>query len=163
MTLVDMLVEFASTGQIGPLHCGMPLAGAEDLLGPGRAHPAIRMFGPDLDGYPYSWDGLELSVTQRQVSGICIRLSPGSTVTLPSLVLPGAESYSATVLREELIAALDTAGCGHAINSVLTFGRQSSIRTEPADVCAVFSLPRGDHEVPHRDRFYLDVLHKHIE
>ncbi|CAM5732428.1 hypothetical protein SALBM311S_12734 [Streptomyces alboniger] len=35
-----------------------------------RPHPAIRMFGPDLDGYPYSWDGLELFVTQRQVSGI---------------------------------------------------------------------------------------------
>ncbi|MER5473535.1 hypothetical protein ABZX90_26210 [Streptomyces sp. NPDC002935] len=57
VTLTDMLVDFASTGQIGPLHCGMPLAEAEDLLGPGRPHPAIQMSGPDIDGYPYSWGG----------------------------------------------------------------------------------------------------------
>ncbi|WP_277029149.1 hypothetical protein [Actinacidiphila oryziradicis] len=161
MTLIDMLVDFASTGQIGPLHCGMPLTGAEDLLGPGRPHPAIQMKGPDIDGYPYSWGGLDLVVTQRHVSGIWIRLWPGSTVKLPSLALPGAESYSATVLQEELIAALNTAGCRHEINGVLTFGEQSSIRTEPADVCAVFSLPGRDNDVPHRDRYYLDVLHKH--
>ncbi|MET9409225.1 hypothetical protein ABZX90_26205 [Streptomyces sp. NPDC002935] len=62
--------------------------------------------------------------------------------------------------REEFVAALDTAGCRHRINSVLTFGEQSSLRTEPADVCAVFSLPGRNNDVPHRDRFYLDVLHK---
>ena len=99
MTLMDLLVGFASTGRIGPLRCGMSLAGAEDLLGPGRPHPAIRLKGPDIDGYPYSWGGLDLVVTQRQVSGIWIRLWPGSTVELPSLVLLGAESHSATVHR----------------------------------------------------------------
>ena len=40
-------------------------------------------------------------------------------------------------------------------------GEQSSLITQPADVCADFSLPGRDNHVPHRDRHYLDVLHKH--
>ncbi|MET8225953.1 hypothetical protein [Streptomyces sp. NPDC005301] len=159
MTLTDLLVEFAGTGEIGPLHCGMPLAEAEKLLGPGRPHPAIRLKGPDIDGYPYAWGSLDLSVTRRHVSGIGLRLWPGSTVELPPLIRPGAGPCSATVLREDLIAALDAAGCRHEINSALTFGRQWSLLTQPADACAVFSLPGRDNDVPHRDRFYLDVLH----
>ncbi|MFG2356451.1 hypothetical protein [Streptomyces sp. NPDC048521] len=160
MTLMDVLVDFARTGRIGPLHCGMPLTEAEDLLGPGRPHPAIRLKGPDIDGYPYSWGGLELVVTQRAVSGIWISLWPGSTAKLPSLVLAESESFEATVAREELVTALDTAGCEHHVNDTLTFGEQSSILTRPADVCAVFSLPGRDNHVPHRDRHYLDVMHK---
>ncbi|MGY1584741.1 hypothetical protein [Streptomyces sp. MN13] len=161
MTLMNVLVDFARTGRIGPLHCGMPLTEAEDLLGPGRPHPAHVMKGPDIDGYPYSWRGLQLVVTQRAVSGIWINLWPGSTAKLPPLVLPDSESFKATVLREDLVTALNTAGCHHDVNPVLTFGEQSSILTQPAEVCAVFSLPGRDHHVPHRDRHYLDVMHKH--
>ncbi|MGW4034277.1 hypothetical protein ACWEFL_34120 [Streptomyces sp. NPDC004838] len=160
MTLMNVLVDFARTGRVGPLRCGMPLAEAEGLLGPGRPHPAIRMKGPDIDGYPYSWGGLKLDVTQRAVSGIRIDLWPGSAAKLPALVLPGSESFEATVLREELVAALDAAGCEHHVNDALTFGRQSSILARPADVYAVFSLPGRDNHVPHRDRHYLDVMHK---
>ena len=161
VTLMDVLVDFASTGRIGPLHCGMPLTEAEDFLGPGRPHPAILMKGPDIDGYPYSWGGLRLVVTRRAVSGIWISLWPGSTAKLPALVLPDSESFEATVLREELVVALDAAGCEHYINGTLTFGQQSSILTRPADVCAVFSLPGRDNHVPHQERHYLDVIHKH--
>ncbi|MFE9171863.1 hypothetical protein ACFYNZ_20585 [Streptomyces kebangsaanensis] len=70
MTLMDVLVAFARTGRIGSLRCGMPLTEAEELLGPGRPHPAILMKGPGTDDYPYFWGGLELVVTQRAVSGI---------------------------------------------------------------------------------------------
>ncbi|MFF9776310.1 hypothetical protein ACF1HJ_21955 [Streptomyces sp. NPDC013978] len=163
MTLMDVLVDFARTGRIGPLHCGMPLAEAEDLLGPGRPHPAIVMKGPDIDGYPYSWDGLRLDVTRRRVSGLCIDLQPGSTTKLPPLVLPASTTYEATVQREELITALNDAGCGHDVNGALTFGQQSSILTLPAGVCAVFSLPGRDNHVPHRDRHYMCVMHKHAD
>jgi hypothetical protein len=45
---MDLLVDFSLTGQIGPLRCGMSLAEAENLLGQGRPHPAIRFKGPDL-------------------------------------------------------------------------------------------------------------------
>ncbi|MFD9540169.1 hypothetical protein [Streptomyces sp. NPDC060022] len=163
MTLMDALVEFSRTGRIGPLSCGMSLDEAEDLLGPGRPHPAHILLGPDTDGYPYSWHGLRLVITQRAVSGLWINLRPGSTTKLPPLVLPDSESYGATVLREDLIAALDGADCRHEVNSTLTFGRQSSLITRPAEVCAVFSLPGRDNQVPHRDRHYLDVMHKHTD
>ncbi|MEU3460494.1 hypothetical protein ABZ721_11135 [Streptomyces sp. NPDC006733] len=139
----------------------MSLTEAEDLLGPGRPHPAHMLMGPEIDGYPYSWDGLQLVVTQRAVSGIWINLAAGSTAHLPPLVLPDSELFEATVLREELLTTLDDAGCRHVRNSTLTFGEQSSILTQPADVCAVFSVPGRHHDVPHRDRHYLSVMHKH--
>ncbi|MFZ3474942.1 hypothetical protein ACODT3_01295 [Streptomyces sp. 4.24] len=162
MTLMNVLVDFARTGRIGPLHCGMPLTEAEELLGPGRPHPAIRM-RPDIDGYPYAWDSLELAVTQRAVSGISISLRPGSTTTVPSLVLRDSESYPSTVLREDLIAGLDAVGCRHYVNDRLTFGEQSSILTRPADVCAVFFTPHRDDHVSDRGRHYLGAIHKRAD
>ncbi|WNF27977.1 hypothetical protein RI138_14710 [Streptomyces sp. C11-1] len=83
VTLVNMLVDFARTGRIGPLHRGMPLAEAEDLLGPGRPHPAHVMKGPDIDGYPYSWGWLKLDVTKRSVSGIRFHRWPVRQQTCP--------------------------------------------------------------------------------
>ncbi|WP_405641006.1 hypothetical protein [Streptomyces sp. NBC_00019] len=161
MTLMDVLVDFARTGRIGPLRCGMALSEAENLLGPGQPHPAIRLLGPDTDGYPYFWNGLQLEVTRHAVSGISIRLSPGSAADLPSLVLPESQSFEAGVVREELLTALDTAGCEHHLNDRLTFDRQSSILTRPAGVCAVFTLPGRGSRVLHQDRHYLSVMHKH--
>ncbi|MBB4710274.1 hypothetical protein [Streptomyces luteogriseus] len=161
VTLMDLLVDFARTGRIGPLHCGMPLSEAEALLGPGRPHPAIRMRGPDIDGYPYAWDGLELATAQRLVSEISIRLWPGSTTKLPPLLLPEPESCSSTVLRADLIAGLDAVGCGHDADDRLTFGQQSSILTRPAGVCAVFfPSDRDDHMSP-REHHRLGVIYKH--
>lgn len=157
---MNVLVDFARTGRMGPLHCGMPLSEAEDLLGPGRPHPVIRM-RPDIDGYPYAWNDLELVVTQRVVSGIWIRSWPGSMAKLPSLVLPDSESYPSTVLREDLIAGLDAVDCRHEVNDRLTFDEQSSILTQPADVCAVFFKPGRDEHVPDRERHYLGVIHRH--
>ncbi|MGW6918077.1 hypothetical protein ACWGB8_30330 [Kitasatospora sp. NPDC054939] len=83
-------------------------------------------------------------------------------MSLPPLVLPGSESFEGTVLREDLLAALDAVGCEHVVNDILTFDEQSSILTRPAGVCAVFGLPGRDNDVPHRDRHYLDVLHRYV-
>ncbi len=116
---------------------------------------------PDIDGYPYAWNSLELVVTQRVVSGIDIRLRPGSTTKLPPLVLPDSESHPSTVLREDLIANLDAVDCRHDVNDRLTFGEQSSILTQPANVCAVFFAPGRDDHVPHRERLYLGVIYTH--
>lgn len=157
---MNVLVDFARTGRVGPLHCGMTLSEAEELLGPGRPHPAIVMLGPDIDGYPYSWDGLQLAVTQKTISGIQLNFWAGSATKLPPLVLPASESYAASVLREDLLTALDAAGCDHCVNDNLTFGEQSSILTRPADVCAVFSRPGRRKPVPHPDRHYLIAIHK---
>ncbi|MFF5494115.1 hypothetical protein [Streptomyces aquilus] len=161
MTLLNVLVDFARTGRIGPLECGMPLAEAEELLGPGCPHPAIRMKGPDIDGYPYAWGSLKLTVTRRAVSGLGLDVYPGSTVRLPELVLPDAESYESAIDRERLLAALDDAACVYDLNDRLTFGEQSSILTRPTHVCAVFGLRDRQDQVPHPGRHYLLVMHKH--
>lgn len=161
MTLMDVLVDFSVTGQVGPLKCGMSLADAEKILGPGHPHPAIRMFGPDIDGYPYAWGGLDLVVSKRSVTGIWIRLRAGSTAHLPPLILHDSESYSASVTREELIEALDSADCLHDVNNTLTFGNQFSILTHPGEVCAVFFPPTRDNHVTDRDSLYLGAIHKH--
>ncbi|MFD1935491.1 MULTISPECIES: hypothetical protein [Nonomuraea] len=162
MTLLNLVVEFGLTGQVGPLHCGMPLDQAEEILGPGRPHPAIVMKGHDLDGYPYSWGSLDLVVTQQSVSGIWIRLRAGSNAHLPSIVLPDSHSHSATVRREAFVSALEVSGCAHEVEQSLTFGTQFSIRTQPADVCAVFFPSRKDEHVTDREGLYLGVIHKHI-
>ncbi|MER5973936.1 hypothetical protein ABT112_30200 [Streptomyces sp. NPDC002055] len=161
MTLLDLLVDFARTGRLGPLHCGMPLAEAEELLGPGHPHPAIRMKGPDIDGYPYTWGGLSLDVTRRAVSSIGLFFCPGSTIEIPAPVLPAAGPVAATVAREELIAAFDAAGCRHAVRGVLTFGRQSCVVTQPAEVSSVFVLPGRNDPVPDRERHYLRAMNTH--
>ncbi|WP_086821642.1 hypothetical protein [Allokutzneria sp. NRRL B-24872] len=161
MSLLDVLVDFARTGRVGPLRCGMSLAEAEDLLGPGRPHPAIVMKGPDINGYPYSWSALDLSVTRRTVSSIRINLWPGSTATLPPLVLPDAVPFDATVLREDMLAALDDAGCAHEVDENLTFGNQSGTLAQPAGVGMIFCLPASNTDVADRDRHYLVSIHKH--
>ncbi|MFE9636336.1 hypothetical protein [Streptomyces sp. NPDC006463] len=74
---------------------------------------------------------------------------------------PDSESYPSTVLRADLIASLDAIDCADDVNDRLTFGEQSSLLTHPANVCAVFFTPRRDDHVPHRERHYLGVLHKH--
>ncbi|GLX21995.1 hypothetical protein [Streptomyces lavendulae] len=157
---MNVLLDFAATGRIGPLHCGMPLTGAEEVLGPGRPHPQIVMKGPDFDGYPYAWGGLELVVTRRHVSGISLRLDPGSVARLPPEVLPDAGVYEATVLREDFTAALDAAGCGYVTNAVLTFDEQSAVTTRPAGVNVLFGMPARGADVPDRGRFYLEFLDK---
>ncbi|GAA3990548.1 hypothetical protein GCM10022247_06650 [Allokutzneria multivorans] len=160
MSFMDLLVDFARTGRIGPLHCGMSLAEAEDLLGPGRPHPAIVMKGPDINGYPYGWSDLDLSVTRRTVSRVRVQLWPGSTAKLPPLVLPDSESFEATVLREDMIAALDAAGCAHEVDERLTFGTQSGILTRPAGVGMIFCLPASNTDVADHERYYLHSIHK---
>ncbi|MFJ3875991.1 hypothetical protein ACIPW5_00870 [Streptomyces sp. NPDC090077] len=156
---MNVLLDFAATGRLGPLYRGMSLAEAEELLGPGRPHPQILMKGPDFDGYPYVWDGLELESTRRHVSCITIRLRPGSAVRLPSPVLPDAGAYAATVPREDFLAALDAAGCRHVPDPLLTCDEQSAVVTRPAGVHLLFARPDRDADVPDRSRFHLDLLY----
>ncbi|WP_234380707.1 hypothetical protein [Streptomyces sp. NRRL F-5122] len=81
------------------------------------------------------------------------------TAKLPPLVLPDSESFEATVLREELVAALDDVGCRHAVNSTLTFGEQSSMAVERVSRCMDTAFRRVNLEIlGNTDGF----LHAHV-
>ncbi len=158
VNLMEMLVAFAATGELGPLRCGLPLSEVEQMLGPGQPHPAIRM-RPGIDGYPYTWHSLALEVTQQHISAVELRLYPGTIVRLPRLVLAEPVVDPIAILREDLTDELDLAGCRHDINDQLTFGHQSSIIVRDTGVIAVFSLPSRSFPAPHPDRHYLDVIY----
>jgi hypothetical protein len=135
MTFLELLVEFARTGRIGPLHCGMWLSEAEDLLGDN----------------PYHWGDLELTSTGRRVSGISIRApAPGTRVDLP-LFLP-VDQPVAPVLLDELTLALNAAGARHELQP-MDIPYQRFLHIEPGGVGASFTA-RED------GRFYLLAMHK---
>jgi hypothetical protein len=152
--MMDLLVELAATGRIGPVHAGMSLAEAHELFGPGRPHPALRM-RPDLDGYPYTWGSLELEKAGEEVAKVGLRLWPGQRLELPAGLEPAGlepaglgpaglgpagrgadDGASATVERQAFLGALDDAGCPYQTYSPLTFGDQSAIRTEVGTTAA---------------------------
>ncbi|AIG74131.1 Hypothetical protein AJAP_06065 [Amycolatopsis japonica] len=80
--MMDLLIEFAGTGRVGPIHGGMTLAAASAVLGPGHPHPAIRLLGGKADGYPYRWDSLYLDVIRDRVSSIKLETWPGHTFSV---------------------------------------------------------------------------------
>lgn len=132
---MDLLVEFARTGRIGPLRCGMWLSEAEDLLG----------------GHPGQWGDLELTTSARQVTGMAIRApAPGRRFNLPARILP--DQSAAPILLDDLTLALNAAGARHELQPI-SIPRQRLLHIEPGGVAASFAaLPDG--------RFYLLVMHK---
>ncbi|SHG23175.1 hypothetical protein [Streptoalloteichus hindustanus] len=70
--VTDRLWELAATGRLGRVRPGMPLAEAEDALGPGVPHPAIKMLGPSASGYPYRWGHLALFVADGRVDEVAL-------------------------------------------------------------------------------------------
>lgn len=75
VTLMDVLVDFARTGRLGPLHCGMPLAEAEtDPAGAQPGHPPpppgvlglvgrLGGAGGCAGGTGQTWSGVTMEVT----------------------------------------------------------------------------------------------------
>ncbi|SDZ10005.1 hypothetical protein SAMN05421504_109194 [Amycolatopsis xylanica] len=123
------IFAFAASGHLGPIHCGMSLDEAETLLGPGSPHPAIRM-KPGIDGYPYYWESLALTIRGGIVEDVTVHTWPGPAIRLPLTPDP----YPAPIKREDFLKALD---CEYEVYEPLTFGSQSAIVTE-AGVQAAF-------------------------
>ena len=162
MILMEFLVDFARTGRLGPLYCGMPLAAAQDLLGPGVPHPAIRM-RPDIDGYSYYWGTLDLRITRGHVSGIGIetaRPGPDARLRLPGLILPLSPSTASVVYLDDLVAALEAAGCWlrYAPSDPVY---QRFLHVEPGDVGASFILEDTGANKRHPPRYYLLCMYRH--
>ncbi|MFD4674008.1 hypothetical protein ACFWNN_30115 [Lentzea sp. NPDC058450] len=110
--MIDVVLEFATTGRIGLVHAGMALAEAEDLLGPGRPHPALRRH-PEFDGYPIHWESLSLLKSGDRASEVNLELSPEHPLRLPEVLGSRHVGELGSVLMEDFLAALDEAACGY--------------------------------------------------
>lgn len=139
MSLLELLVEFGRTGRIGPLHCGMRLTEAEDLLGAGIP-----------GGDTYYWGDLELTVAARRVSGMSIT-GPG----LPSIILPGDRPAGPPVLLDDLTLALNAAGARHELQPIKS-AQERALRIDPGGVGAHFAATADG-------RFCLRAMYKRAD
>jgi hypothetical protein len=142
---MDILLEFAATGRIGAVRAGMPLAEAQELLGPGRPHPMLRM-QPDASGYPYLWDSLSLEVSGGMVDEVQLSLRPGGSFQVPAALWPVQGDVSATVERYAFLAALGKAGYPAEPYTPLTLTKQSAVRTDAGTV-AVFGRYEASEDI----------------
>ncbi|HEX8866518.1 MAG TPA: hypothetical protein VF821_12760 [Lentzea sp.] len=153
---MDLLLELAATGRIGPVRVGMPLAEAEALLGSGRPHPVLRA-RPDEDGYPYFWGSLSLEKTGGVVSRVEIGLRPGTRLELPPAMGSRHDGAAAAVEREAFLAALTQAGCPFVAEPRSEVPWQSYITTEAGTHGSFVEFPASD-SVPVAG-YYLVSLH----
>ncbi|AUI61351.1 hypothetical protein [Amycolatopsis sp. BJA-103] len=138
--MMDLLLEFAGSGRIGPIHGGMTLNEASEILGPGHPHPAIRMLGERADGYPYNWESLSLDITRNQVSSITLKVWPGGTFTAPSPLDQRHEPQDSTVTKHEFLAALNKAQIGYKDVEIPATDQQSAIHFVNTGVSAIFGF-----------------------
>ncbi|MBW4722289.1 hypothetical protein [Saccharothrix obliqua] len=119
---MDVLVALVTTGRIGRVRVGMSLSEAEELLGPGRPHPAIVLFGSRASGYPYRWGDLALSVSDGRVDSVA--LEPSEAIG-----------------RDEFLEALRRSGTSFEPYPELTFDGQAAFRAG-AGAVLLFSYRR---------------------
>ncbi|MFI5558053.1 hypothetical protein [Amycolatopsis japonica] len=160
--MMNLLIELAGTGAVGPIHGGMTLAEATAVLGPGHPHPAIRLLGGKADGYPHRWDSLYLTFTRDRVSSIKLEPWPGHTFSVPSPLAPEGGPYESTVTKQEFLAAVDEARIGYADDEHLTSGDQTAIRFADTAATALFA-EIDDKILPGRPGCYLLAVSKHFE
>jgi hypothetical protein len=101
MPLLDLIVEFATTGRLGPLAAGMPAAEAWAALG--------RPPEPAGDGN-YRINSLDFAVRDGAVYVLGLEHEGDFTFSLPA-ALGGQRSDHRPVTHDEVVAALAARGC----------------------------------------------------
>ena len=101
MPLLDVIVEFATTGRLGPLSAGMPAAEAWAALD----QPAE----PAGDGN-YRIDSLDFAVRDGAVYVLGLEHEGDFTFSLPA-ALGGPSSDRGPVTHDEVVTALAARGC----------------------------------------------------
>lgn len=101
MLLLDLILEFATTGRLGPLFAGMPAARAWAVLGgpPGADETGNHRFG-----------SLDLAVRDGVVHLLGLEHDGDLTFGLPE-VLGGAAAGRGPLPYDEVTAALAARGC----------------------------------------------------
>jgi len=101
MPLLDLIVEFATTGRLGPLSAGMPADQAWAALG--------QPPDPAGDGN-YRIDSLDFAVRDGAVYVLGLEHEGDLTFRLPA-ALGGHRSDHGPVSHDEVVAALAARGC----------------------------------------------------
>ncbi|WP_143267979.1 hypothetical protein [Amycolatopsis alba] len=155
--MLDLMLEFAGSGRIGPIHGGMPLTEAFKILGPGHPHPAIRLLGDKAEGYPYDWDSLSLSVTRNHVSSIRIEAWPGKNFSVPPSLAGQGGPQDSTITKKDFLAALDDARIDFEHTEVHGTDQNSAIRIIATGVSALFGFFDGTEAVSHSSDYLISV------
>lgn len=100
MSLLDVIVEFAATGRLGPLSAGMPA---------GEAWAALRRPAEPAGDGNYRIDSLDFAVRDGAVYVLGLEHEGDLTFRLP-VPLDPQPSARAGVAHDELIAALTARG-----------------------------------------------------
>ncbi|GLW64004.1 hypothetical protein Arub01_22480 [Actinomadura rubrobrunea] len=147
-----LVVDFARTGRLGPLYCGMSLEQVEDLLGPpddvqGRRRPHRRrpryyLWGTDL----------QLLICDDTVVRISVPCwgSDRHPVGLPAPIGGWRRPPTSRLPMDDVIAALDAAGCSWREAPEMVVDRDGpgrAIRTLETGVVLVFG-PDVDGDEP---------------
>lgn len=138
-----LVVHFAETGRLGPLHCGMPLKQVEELLGPAddmqdQRHPHAW--------YPryYLWEAdLQLLICNHTVIRISVPRwgSDKHPLGLPAPIGGWTHPPTSRLSMEDVIGALDAAGCAwrEAPEKVIDHdGTGRAVQTLQAGVVLIF-------------------------
>ncbi|GAA3535807.1 hypothetical protein GCM10022419_014350 [Nonomuraea rosea] len=161
-TALDLVARFATSGRLGPVHCGLPSQDLEALLGPfhDRTHDAKpRRWRPRF----HFWDDLEILICHGLVLDIGIPLWR-DTVALPAALSGWQRPAPARLPLPDVLNALDAAGCEWQEAPDIVLGDEArGIRTRRHDVRLVFvpedqsgtprlhKIYKSDHEVDQND------------
>ncbi|MFD7778864.1 hypothetical protein [Streptomyces sp. NPDC059753] len=143
MELLDVLTEFAQSGQLGPLSNGAAWDTVTAVLGEpfevviGKRHSWPRLF---------AYGDLELSVCRcQEIFLICLQTWRDG-IDLPA-GLVGREAFPGNLTYADVIESLDRAGCTWRPYTPLTFGNQCSVQAMSSGVVFVFEIPEGEDPV----------------
>ncbi|WP_058041981.1 hypothetical protein [Streptomyces roseifaciens] len=130
MALLDMMAEVGTTGGIGVLRCGAPLADIAAVLGP--AEDLGRIDEPHLGSHRFFYGDVEFIVCRcRVVSAIHISTWYDRPLKLP---VPGANtvvSFPPRMTYRQVTSALDAIGCPWRLDTRVP-DTQVTVLTEPA-------------------------------
>ncbi|GJF31490.1 hypothetical protein KNE206_41900 [Kitasatospora sp. NE20-6] len=140
-TVLDSMISFAATGEIGAFRLGMSGEEADLLLGGGTdlATPALPSPGGAVgfkDGSLEMWVDPDLTVFLLGFDAVDVQ----GRFAAPSRIGVAGRAVIQAPSREAVLDRLDQLGCAWRRDDTLTFDDQFAVRTE-ADVSMVFTRP----------------------
>ncbi|WP_435229447.1 hypothetical protein [Streptomyces sp. Tue6028] len=142
MEILDVLAGTAKTGRLGAVFCGADWNDVTAALGePWDIATMIRRTQwPRL----FAYGDLELSVCGcRKVSLICVQ-TWRDVVELPPSIVGGTGTFPAGLKHEDVVSALNRAGCSWEPCPALTFGDQCSLVAIPSGATFAFEILEGE-------------------